>query len=172
LSEPIIEQKPDEVEVITLRRINAELLAAKHTLKARVAVLESEAATATMRAAVITLPMQRLAEIASNAPELFLEQLSRDYDVVANDDGSLALNTKDGKLVTARDSKPLEMTHNGLYNLLAGMPHEKKDNRARLYTTIMKFSGSSGGMGRPMTPSAKIKELAEKEIVPTQFGLR
>lgn len=72
--------------------------------------------------------MKRLAAEVSNAPELWLTEFMRDYDVVAADDGTLSLLSKDGKAVTNGKGDTVAMTHNALYQLLAGSPHEQKDD--------------------------------------------
>src|ERR1700733_9324781 len=114
----------DAAELATLRRVNAELLQAKHTLKAKIEQLESNTATlesraekaeSLMRASVVDVPMKRLAAEVSNAPELWFAEFMRDFDVVAADDGTLSLLNKDGKPVTNSSGEPVAMTHNALY---------------------------------------------------------
>jgi len=181
MPDPIIEPKPnidDAAELATLRRVNAELLQAKHTLKARIATLEGEAANldskaekavSTMRAAVIELPLKRLAAEVSNAPELFLAELQKDFDVRACDDGNLGLIGKDGKPALNHEGKPVEFSHVGLYRLLAGLPHEPSNERRSTYRTLMKYKGASGGIGRKVLSSS---EAPGKDAVASSFGLR
>lgn len=184
MPDPIITDPPigaDDSELATLRRVNAELLQTKHTLKARIATLEGQAATlesraekaeSTMRAAVIDRPLKRLAAEVSDAPDLFIAELSKDYDVIADDDGGIGLQTKDGKRV-APGGSPLEFTHSGLYQLLAGKPHEAKTPRSRVFTTLMKYIGASGGAGRKVTGiSAKSSAESNTESIAPAFGLR
>lgn len=172
----------DSTELGILRKTNAELLKTKHELKARIATLESEAAALesrteeaekTMRTAVIDAPLKRLAVEISNAPELFLNTLRKDYDVdVDADTGNLRLLSNDGKVVTARDGKPLPLTHVALYSHLAGKPNETKDERQKVYVTLMRYAGASGGAGRRVTsPSSPVSEKGTKDIAPS-FGLR
>jgi hypothetical protein len=178
MAEPTIIELTAELE--TLR--NAELLQAKHTLKARIATLEGEAATlesrtekaeTTMRAAVIDVPMKKFAAEVSNAPELFLSELAKDYDVVPNDDGTLRLLTKDGKEVAARNGKPLEWTRHGLYALLAGLPGDVKTDSSKVYSVLMRPAMASGGAGRKIssTPRTSSENDRPETIAPT-FGLR
>lgn len=186
MPEPIVTDatpNPDAAELATLRKINAELLQTKHALKAKIEQLEGNAATlesraekaeSTLRASFVDVPMKRLAAEVSNAPELWLTEFMRDYDVVAADDGTLSLLSKDGKAVTNGKGDTVAMTHNALYQLLAGSLHEQKDDaRKKVYATIMKFSGASGGVGRKVAsfPSAAFDE-SEKKDSPVQFGLR
>lgn len=170
-------------ELSTLRRVNAELLKAKHDLKARIGKLEGEAATLesraekaekTMHAVVIDAPLKKLSTEISNAPELFLETRCKDYDVdVEAETGGLRLLTKDGKAVAARDGKALAFTHVGLYALLVGKPNEAKDDRAKVYATLMKYAGASGGAGRK-TPShaLRVSSSEDKQGIAPSFGLR
>lgn len=81
MSEPTNTPNNDAAELVTLRALREELLQAKATLKARVTTLETEAvaltekakkAEATMRAAIVDLPLKRLAEQISPVPQLFL----------------------------------------------------------------------------------------------------
>jgi hypothetical protein len=176
---------PDAAELATLKKINVELLQAKHTLKAKIEQLESNAATlesragkaeSIMRAAVIDVPMRRLAEGIAHVPSLFIEQLRKDYRVdVDADSGELRLLTKeDGKVVTNSKGEPVAMAHNALYQLLAGSPHEQKDDaRKKVYATLMKYSGASGGVGRKAAsfPSVASGEDARQDVSPS-FGLR
>jgi len=181
MPEPTIDQpsiSADITELATLRRVNAELLQAKHTLKARIATLEGEAANldskaekaiSTMRTAVIELPLKRLASEVSNTPELFLAELQKDFDVIACDDGSLSLINKDGKPVSNHEGKPVDFTHVGLYRLLAGLPHEPSNERRTIYRTLMRYKGASGGIGRKILSSS---EAPGNDAVASSFGLR
>lgn len=183
MAEPNDQPNPDAAELATLKRVNAELLAAKHTLKARVTVLEGEAATlesraekaeSTLRATVIELPLARLSQEISNAPKLLLEELHRDFDFIAADNGEISLLTKDGKPVTDPSGKPVPLTHIGLYQLLAGKLNEPKSEREKVYATLMRYKGASGGAGRKAAatfPSVASEE-DEKKDSPVQFGLR
>jgi hypothetical protein len=173
----------DSTELGILRKTNVELLKAKHELKARIATLEGEAATLqsraekaekTIRTAVIEAPLKKLAAEISNAPELFLETLRKDYDVdVDADTGDLLLLTKNGKAVAARDGKVFAFTHVGLYALLVGKPNETKDDRAKVYATLMKYAGASGGAGRKTPPHAsRVSSPEDKQEIAPPFGLR
>jgi len=180
MPDPINDPAPsgDAAELTTLRKVNAELLQAKHTLKARVTTLESEVvqltekadkATATMRAAVIDLPLSRIAVEVSPVPELWLTEFRKDYNIEANEDGSLSLLTKDGKPVKARDGKPLEFTHSGLYQLLVGVNGKAETERATVFKHIMKYSGA----GRTASTHTRLSPTpAEKKDAPVAFGLR
>lgn len=183
MPDPAIEPTPntDAAELATLRRVNAELLQAKHTLKLRIATLEGEAATlesrtekaeSTMRAAVIDLPMKKFAAELSYAPELFLDELRKDYDIVSADDGNLSLLTKDGKEVKGRDGKPLAWTKHGLYALLAGLPGDVKTDRSKVYGVLMRPAMASGGAGRkiPSSPSRSFENDPSKPL--HLFGLK
>jgi hypothetical protein len=186
MPEPVITDptsNSDAAELGTLRRVNAELLQTKHTLKARIEQLEGNAATlelraekaeSIMRAAVVDVPMRRLAEGIAHVPSLFITELEKDYRVdVDADSGELRLLTKDGKLVTNSKGEPVAMTHNALYAFLAGKLNEPKSDREKVYTTLMRFSGASGGAGRAAAtfPSGASVE-SEKKDSPVRFGLR
>lgn len=187
MPEPVIPDPTpatEAAELTTLRRVNAELLKAKHDLKARVAILEGNAATfesraekaeSIMRAAVIDVPMRRLAEVIAHVPSLFITELDKDYRVdVDADTGELRLLTKDGKVVTNGKGEPVEMKHNALFQLLAGSPNEQRDDaRKKVFATLMKHSGASGGAGRKAAsfPSSTSSENEKASIAPS-FGLR
>ncbi|MEI9979376.1 MAG: hypothetical protein WDN23_10315 [Edaphobacter sp.] len=170
-------------ELETLRRVNAELLQTKHTLKARIEHLEGNAATlesraekaeATMRAAVIDVPMRRLSEGIAHVPSLFIAELEKDYRVdVDADTGELRLLTKeDGKVVINGKGEPVAMTHNALYQLLAGSPQQQKeDARKKVYATLMKYSGATGGAGRKISSPSRSVENDPSNPLPS-FGLR
>jgi hypothetical protein len=185
MSEPVIPAPTptnEAVELATLRRVNAELLKAKHDLKARVATLEGEAATleskaekatALIRASVIDVPMKKFAEELSNAPDLFLAELHKDYDVVAAHTGEISLLAKDGKEVKGRDGKPLAWTRHGFYALLAGLPGDTKTDRMKTFGVLMRPAMASGGAGRisPSYPVQSSPESDKQDIAPS-FGLR
>lgn len=182
MSELSTEQK---VELETLRRVNADLLQTKHALKARIATLEGEAATLEsraekaerlMRSAVIDVPMRKLAEGIAHVPSLFIAELDKDFCVdVDADSGELRLLTKaDGKPATDGKGQPVVMTHNALYRHLAGSPEQQKDDpRKKVFATLMRYSGSSGGVGRK-TVGSPYKPMSEdvKQDIAVTFGLR
>ncbi|MBB5343166.1 hypothetical protein [Tunturibacter empetritectus] len=182
MSEPSTEQL---AELETLRRVNAELLKTKHDLKGRIATLESEAATlesrtekaeGLMRSAVIDVPMRRLAEGIAHVPALFIAELEKDYRVdVDADSGELRLLTKeDGKPVTDGKGEPVAMAHNALFRFLAGSPEQQKDDpRKKVFATLMRYSGASGGQGRKTvsSPSRSTVENESTQPLPS-FGLR
>jgi hypothetical protein len=182
MSEPSTEHLP---ELETLRRVNAELLKTKHDLKARIATLESEAATlesrtqkaeGLMRSAVIDVPMRRLAEGIAHVPSLFISELEKDYRVdVDADSGELRLLTKEGGMpVTDGKGEAIALTHNALYRHLAGSPEQQKDDpRKKVFATLMRYSGSSGGVGRK-TISSQSRSPVENESSQSlpSFGLR
>jgi hypothetical protein len=175
---------PDAAELATLRKVNAELLQTKHTLKAKIEQLEGNAATlesrtekaeSMMRAAVIDVPMRRLAEGIAHVPSLFIAELEKDYRVdVDADSGELRLLTKeDGKVVTNGKGEPVAMTHNALYTLLAGKLNEPKSDREKVFATLMIYSGARGGAGRMAAtfPSSSTVENDSSKSLPS-FGLR
>jgi hypothetical protein len=185
MAEPNDQPNPDATELATLRKVNAELLKSKHDLKARVAALEGEAATlesraekaeSIMRAAVIEVPIPRLAEGIAHVPYLFIGELEKDYRVdVDADSGELRLLTKDdGKVVTNSKGEAVAMTHNALYTFLAGKLNEPKSDRQKVFATLMKYSGASGGQGRmaaSISPSSSSVENDSSKPLPS-FGLR
>jgi hypothetical protein len=182
MAEPNDQPNPDAAELVTLRKVNAELLQVKHALKSRVTTLEGEALALTekadkaesiMRATVIELPLARLSQEISNAPNLFLEELHRDFDFVAADNGEISLLTKDGKPVTDPSGKPVPLTHIGLYQLLAGKLNEPKSDREKVYATLMRYAGASGGAGRKAAsfPSSSSVENDSPKPLPS-FGLK
>lgn len=184
MAEPNDQPNPDAAELATLRKVNAELLQTKHALRAKIEQLEGNAATlesraekaeSMMRAAVIDVPMRKLAEGIAHVPSLFIAELEKDYRVdVDADSGELRLLTKDeNKIVTNGKGEPVAMTHNSLYTFLAGKLNEPKSDRQRVYATLLRFSGASGGAGRNAAsfPSV-VSEDGEKKDSPVQFGLR
>jgi hypothetical protein len=177
---------PDAVELATLRKVNAELLQTKHTLKARIEQLEGNTATlesraekaeSMMRTAVVDVPMHRLAEGIAHVPSLFIAELEKDYRVdVDVDSGELRLLTKDeNKIVANGKGEPVAMTHNALYQLLAGSPQEQKDDaRKKVFATLMRYSGASGGAGRKAAvtfPATSSVENDSPKPLPS-FGLK
>jgi hypothetical protein len=129
-----------------------------------------------MRAAVIDVPMRRLAEGIAHVPSLFIAELEKDFSVdVDADSGELRLLTKeDGKVVTNSKGEPVEMKHNALYQLLAGSPQEQKDDaRKKVFATLMIYSGARGGVGRTAVsfPSSSPVENDSSKPLPS-FGLR
>jgi hypothetical protein len=128
-----------------------------------------------MRDVVIDVPMRRLAEGIAHVPSLFIAELEKDYRVdVDVDSGELRLLTKDeNEIVTNGKGEPVAMTHNALYTFLAGKLNEPKSDRQRVYATLLKFSGASGGAGRKAATSQSVaSEEGEKKDSPVQFGLR
>ena len=187
MPEPVITDptpSPDAAELATLRKVNAELLQTKHTLKGRIEQLEGNAATLEsraekaenmMRAAVIDVPMRKLAEGIAHVPSLFIAELEKDFRVdVDADSGELRLLTKDeNKIVTNGKGEPVEMKHNALYTFLAGKLNEPKSDRQRVYATLMRFSGASGGAGKAAAtfPSNSSVENDSPKPLPS-FGLK
>jgi hypothetical protein len=102
-----------------------------------------------------------------------LEELHRDFDFIAADNGEISLLTKDGKPVADPSGKPVPLTHIGLYQLLAGKLNGPKSDREKVYATLMKYKGASGGAGRKVAsyPSVASDESEKTDIAPT-FGLR
>lgn len=180
MSEPINTPINDAAELVTLRALREELLQAKATLKARVTTLETEAvaltekakkAEATMRAAIVDLPLKRLAEQISPVPELFLSELQKDYSIEPNDEGALVLLTKaDGKPVM-KNGKPIEFTHNGLYQALT---EDSSNERSKTFLTIMRYSGAIGGLGRQRAIQRASTGLKDEEnkSPSVSYGLR
>ena len=180
MSEPINTPNNDAAELVTLRALREELLQAKATLKARVTTLETEAvaltekankAEATMHTAIIELPLKNLAEQISPAPELFLSELQKDYSIEANERGELILLTKQDSKPVMKNGKPIEFTHTGLYQALTD---DSTGERSKVFSTIMRYSGASGGLGRQRaiqraTAGARDEENKSSS---TSFGLR
>jgi hypothetical protein len=162
--------------------LRTELLTRTQTQKARITELESEAvllreqvekAVTTMRAAVIDVPLKRLATEISPVPELFLSELAKDYNVEPNEDGTLPLLAKDGKRVNGRDGKPVELTHIGLYTLLAGVNGSSDSERAKVFKVLLKYAGASGGNGRTNTTlQPNVGNIDSDKPLPTSFGVK
>jgi len=180
MSEQIITQANDTAELLTLRALREELLQAKATLKARVTVLETEASTlteratkaeATMRAAIVDVPLKRLAEQISPVPELFLSELQKDYSIEPNERGELVLLTKQDSKPVMKNGKPIEFTHHEFYQALTdGATNE----RSKVFLTIMRYSGASGGLGRQRAiqrASTGVKD-EENKSPSVSYGLR
>jgi len=89
--------------------------------------------------ATIGVPMKAMAESMSTVPDLFLEQLQRHYKVEIKD-GSLTLQTADGKPVTGKDGKNIPFERQALTELLT----TGDDARAKTFKAITIVNRASG----------------------------
>jgi hypothetical protein len=170
VSEPIVPTIDDAAELVTLRRVNAELLTKNSTRKARVLELEANvtelqgkltAADANVHSLTIDGPLKTLAQFVSTDDELFLDLLSKTYKVEMVK-GALTLMTTDGKPVL-KGTTPVPLESQALLELLTadGHPH------ARTFRTIMIASRASGA-----GVSHSTSKQTEPKKATMQFGLR
>lgn len=177
------ELTPD-VELVTLRKVNAELLQAKHTLKAKVTSLEADVLAATekadkaqaaARAVIVDQPLKRMvSELSKDVPELVMRELLADFKFEAGDDGSILItNIADGKPIAAKNGKAVAFDKHSLHLFLIGDNYAEKSDRQRVYTHLLGVPAGSGGVGRMAGILARQSKPSEekKEQAPS-FGLR
>jgi hypothetical protein len=185
MSETNTPPQDDAGELVTLRKVNAELLQTKHTLKARVTTLEGEAlqltekadkAIATMRAVVIDQPLKKLADEVSSAPALFMRELLTDYKVEARDDGTLMLQSKDGKQVAFEDGKPVTLNESDIRRFLLSSNDQVTPERRKEFSSILTVRVGSGGAGRAAQGFSQPRQASSdpdnKKGLASNFGLR
>lgn len=178
------EQSP-EVEVITLRKVRDELLAKTHTQKAKIAELESQAlqltekadrATELMRTVVVDVPLNHMvSKLSKNVPELVMRELHEDFTFDAADEGSIEVKSRvDGKVIAAKDGKPVTWDKHSLHQFLIGHGYAEQTPRQRVYTHLLGIPVGSGGIGRklPMPVAQKENASNENSLSALSFGLR
>jgi hypothetical protein len=181
MPEPI-EQTPD-AELVTLRKVNADLLKTKHEQKARITALEADVlaatekadkATASMRATVIDLPLSRMVQqLAPNVHKLLLKEMQEDFAFEAADDGSIVIKSKaDGKEVRAKDGKPVSFDKHSLHCFLTGFGYVERSERQKLYAHLLGIPVASGGIGRKPILGRMSNTPAPENKPELQFGLR
>ncbi len=179
-------------ELQRLRATNADLLKAKHNLKAKVEELEAKAITdgetitllqtevdtnkKTIHDATVGAPLRKLASEVSSLPDIWQAEFEKRFNVVSSENG-LALQTKDGKPVIDKDGAAVQLTANNLWRFLTGGSGTKQrtEEQQRFYQLMHYFgangAGASGARnhGLPMndaaTPAPKQKSIP-------QLGLR
>jgi hypothetical protein len=166
MSEPI---KPTdiEIEVETLRRVNADLLIARRKDKSHVTELESTVtelqgklseAHDSLHEVTIGLPLKAMAESISTAPELWIEQFSKSQKLEMVK-GQLTVMNSDGKPL----EKPVAFERQALIDHLTNDAHPQ----AKAFKTIVIASRATGGSAQ----SSKRTTQPTKEPKPS-FGLR
>lgn len=173
MPEEIIEPSPDGAELAVLKQAHQEVLTKRQKDKARIAELQSTVtglqsklseATDTIREVMIGVPVKAMAESMSTAPELFLEQFSKHYNVqIVN--GALTLQTIDGKPVLSA-GKPVPFERQALTELLTA----DDSNHAKTFRAITIASRASGAASTSTTLRGKTDSAATKR--PVRFGLR
>jgi len=180
MTEPINEPTDNVAELATLRKLRDELLSTKHMQKARITELESEVlqlteardnALATARAVTIDLPLRKLSEEMSAAPALWLREFMADYNVDANNDGTLILKTKSGEPITLENGKPIQLTASDVRKFLLSPNKAVTPERRRDFSAITIASKASGTVGAPVKPFTNSGEDSGKPLAP-HFGLR
>ena len=157
MSEPVatIDQTNEALELATLRRTNAELVA-KHA-RDKAQLTELQTGTATLQAkltetseslyqATVGVPLQMMAESISTVPDLFLEQFSKHYKVESIK-GVLTLNTHDGKPALDKNGKAIPFERDALTKVLI----EGDDTRAKTFKAITIANRASGAGGSSTT---------------------
>jgi hypothetical protein len=169
MSEPI---KPTdiEIEVETLRRVNAELVTKAANRKTKIAELEStmtelqgklSEAHDSLHEVTVGLPLKTMAESISSAPELWIEQFNKSHKLEMVK-GQLTLQTADGKPVL-KGEKPVAFERSALIDLLTSDTHPQ----AKVFQSITIASRATGAAGQ----SSNRTTQPAKEVKP-QFGLR
>lgn len=163
----------DSPELVTLRRVNGELLTKSATRKARITELEatvtelqgklSESAD-TIHDITVGGPLKAMAESISIAPELWLDQLMKSYKVESRK-GVLTLLATDGTPVMKGD-KPVPFERNALVDLLTDAAHPQ----AKLFASITIASRASGAGAIQGVRTTRV--ATEPASAPPQFGLR
>jgi Mg-chelatase subunit ChlD len=163
----------DSAELVTLRRVNTELLTKSATRKTRITELEatvtelqgklSESAD-TIHDVTVGGPLKAMAESISIAPELWLDQLTKSYKVESRK-GVLTLLATDGTPVMKGD-KPVAFERNALVDLLTDAAHPQ----AKLFGSITIASRASGAGSIPGVRATRA--TTETAPSPPQFGLR
>jgi hypothetical protein len=157
-------------ELDTLRRTNGELVEKSAKRKQRIAELETQLAEsetkraeseAIVRRLTVEIPLKQFAAQVSDAPELFIEQLTKSYKTEFID-GKLSLHSMDGKPVMV-DGKPVPFEHQPMLKLLCDEAHPL----AQAFRTIMVGSRASGAA----SPTRTIATPKPKRTA-AQFGLR
>lgn len=182
MPEPTTEQTSD-VELATLRKVNAELLKTKHDQKARIAALVADVLTASekadkaqaaMRATAIDLPLSRIVqELATNVPNLVLKELHEDFTFDAADDGSIVIKSKaDGKEVRAKDGKPVSFDKHSLHRFLTGFGYVERNERQKLCAQLTGIPFGSGGVGGKVPGTGITGKQPVPESKPSILQLR
>jgi hypothetical protein len=179
MSEPITDPIDNTAELATLRRVRDELLQAKHVQKSRITELESQVlqlteardnALETVRALTIDRPLRQLAEEMSQAPNLWLREFMADFSVEVGIDGSLTIQSKDGKQVSFDDGKPVQASASDLRKFLISPNKTVSAERRKDFSTITTVSRASGTIG-PHIISPSSSNEGTKPLQP-HFGLR
>jgi len=185
---------PVDEQLARLRSTNAELLQTKKALQAKLEAALSELATsqadnATLKTqiteapqkphdAIVGVPLKRMAAQLSDFPELWLSEFGKRYDVQADDKGNLSILTKDGKPTKDVNGKPLEFEAHAIWRLLTGgSSNYAKSEDAKLFATLTKWHGASGGgsssANRGTGANGPIEpETKKAHKLPTGLGLR
>jgi hypothetical protein len=168
MSEPI---KPTdlEIEVETLRRVNAELVTKAANRKTKITELESKVTEMqgklsesqdSLHEITINGPLRTMAESISVSPELWLEQFGKSHRLEMVK-GQLTLQTADGKPVL-KGEKPVAFERSALIDLLTSATHPQ----GKIFKSIMIASLASGAAGGQPSNRQPVKEAKP------QFGLR
>jgi hypothetical protein len=165
-----IEPSAEALEVVTLRKTNAELVQKSATRKARIAELEASAATlqakategeARIRQLTIDGPVNDLCESISVAPQALRSALEAEYKIEMHNGVLTLLNPSDSKPVM-QDGKPVPFTPEGIKNMLLASKDEAK---LKLYNAIIIANRASGAGG------ALSSQRATNTPAKPQFGL-
>jgi hypothetical protein len=149
-------------ELARLRTTLAEILQTKKTLQAKLeaalselaasqaenATLKTQVTEATQKVtdATVGVPLRKMAAQLSEFPELWLSEFEKRYTVEADSEGNLAILTKDGKPAKDANGKPVAFEANAIWQLLTGGSGSyAKSDDAKLFATLTKWQGASGG---------------------------
>lgn len=163
-----------ESELEALRRTVAELLAKRDKYKARIKELETSttelqtklsASEKSVHDLTIGVPLRTMAELQSNVPALWEEQLLKRFAVKLVDDKP-ALHSLDGKQIM-KDGKPLPWEAEPIGRFLTDEQYED----SKLFAAITVISRASGAGGSPQHRAAPQQQQKRPQVA-TQFGLR
>jgi hypothetical protein len=161
-----------EIEVETLRRVNAELVTKAANRKTKITELESTVtelqgklseAHDSLHDVTVGLPLKAMAESISFAPDIFLEQFAKSHKVEMIK-GQLTLLNADGKPVL-KGEKPVPFERSALIDLLTSDTHPQ----AKTFKSITITSRASGAGGQPSTRATTNQPTQDAK---PQFGLR
>jgi hypothetical protein len=166
----VIKQTDLEIEVETLRRVNAELVTKAANRKTKITELElsvtelqgklSEAHDS-LHEITVNGPLRTMAESISLAPDIFLEQFAKSHKVEMVK-GQLTVLNSDGK-PAMNGEKPVTFERQSLIDLLTSDTHAQ----AKAFKTIVIASRATGASAQP----SKRTTQPSKEAKP-HFGLR
>ncbi len=180
--EPIVPIDVNE-ELGRLRTANRELIEKKATHKARIAELQTQAASLVTRAetaekrlntAMVAVPFRDMANKIAVVPELWQDQFSKHFKLVLNSADELEIRNLDDTLTLGKGGKPVPFEAPALVELLYTDQPEDSLLRKIMGNVLIGSKASGGGatgansaLGRPFP-----KNEEKKKVEMPQFGLK